>query len=289
MTHGYFILFLLGGFLLQKRSPQRFLGPLKALCVVNLYLLVFSEFLKGIAGLTPSLVLAGLFLPLACALIGLAVFRRNAAWREIALSYSTFGGGNRGLMAILMFAPQQLRAFIAFDLGIFLALGFLPLLENKLGHTATNATRLSSFQSILFIALAAGLGGLLGQIDLLAALAPELRTLLGWIALVSIPTYLGYTLKIPAAFDFRQFILFPIIFRLAVFLPLGLLLAFAFPKGQTQDALIYLILLYALLPASSMAPQCIRDPALAEKLNQHVTCSSLLFIAGLSITALIKS
>lgn len=288
MNNLYFIFFLILGYLIQQKTSLRLLAPLKTVCTVNLYLLVFVEFLRGVTGLAPGLVLAGLFLPVASAWAGLSFFRQHTAWREIALSYSTFGGGNRGLMAILMFAPDYLRAFIAFDLGIFLALGFLPFLESRVTRSPSRK-QLSSFQSILFIALAAGLGILLGQIEQLAASAPQLRSLLGGVALVSIPLYLGCGLKLAAAFNLRQFIVLPVVFRAVFFLPLGLALAYAVTPGPIQHQLVYLVGLYTLLPASSMAPQFIQDPKLAEKLNQHVAFSSLLFIVGISITALLIS
>ncbi len=237
------------------------------------------------------LLLAGVLLQALPATYAALRYRRGddaSAW----LIFSTYGGGNRGVLLLGLAYPAALRDFMVVDLGNFLSLVILlPLLQRWacIGAAAPGGwgARLSPLWAPLS-AIALGLA---------LRLAPELTTHVPTLATLTKQLLgVGIALHLGLQFHFQGLALRRLPFDwlrvrlpsvgLAALTASGLLLALGRTPGIEP---LVAILVFTLLPVSSLLPGLCAEAGLARRATQAVVASSLLFLLLLPLVTLFST
>lgn len=264
---------------LQSLSLQVYQKTQKATWFLLLALILLQFWLNGFVLGNLSLIALGVALTVLPA-VWMMWLPKGAKLKPYLLAYSTYGGGNRGVLAISLLAPTLLSDFLIMDLGIFLSLIVLfPIVVQRFEHIKANGflAHLSKMKSVLLPIFLIILGSALHR---QAWLMPVPETLFPWVKtllFVLVSLSLGLSLSFDGG-SLRQDIPRVFIARaLGMWLPLTALCYALLPSAQFER-FAPLIGIAALLPVSSFAPQFVHSDDLKVFVSDQVVISSMLFV-----------
>jgi hypothetical protein len=221
------------------------------------------------------LVLLGFLLQSTPSLIGARV--RQSEARQAFLFFSTFGGGNRGSLAVALTAPALMPVFILIDLGNFLSLTLLfPWLAQR--QTARDKLSLTAFAPVYWSLTAFVVGMTLHETHPGSPVIDDLYPPVKW-ALVALTSF-----QIGQALHFNKACLTWVlryywrVRLMALILPVALVLAW---PGLSWEEPLLALLLFAILPVSSLAVSMLPQDAgqeFRERLSCAVTASTALYL-----------
>lgn len=284
---GVFFFALLSGWLIRKELSDKTIEIVKKTSYYTLLLFIIISiwkygFPKGswlFFSLGASLILAPLILSL---------FLKSKALRLNFLVFSTYGGGNRGTIALSILSPTLLPWFLIVDLGNFFALiifypFFIKYLINDYEKNHFKVEYKSFLISILVILIGAVLHHYVA-ITLINVLYLSLKYLLVSVTSFQIGIFLIFNTKclIETLYALLKVRL------VALVIPL-LMVIFLFDDHR-YDA-IYILLLFMVLPVSSIAVSFFQKDNyfdLQQRLSCAITSTSLFFIVILLVSVLIK-
>lgn len=280
MSISLFLGFLVLGSLLARANwAQRLQGWVKLASTTTLLLFIFLmfgelEFPRN----NLLLILLGGLLQAVPALIGMILGPRKDG--AAFLLFSTYGGGNRGTLAVTLLMPSLLPEFMLLDLGNLLSLILLFQLSASRFATGSQKGGLKS----LGLTIAAIGGGIamrqwVGATELLHQAFGLVKLLL--VAVTSLQ--IGLSLKLDLASLRWVLASWWRVRPLALALPLLLLLIL---RPEDMGRYLPLLLLFAVLPISSMAASLLPTGAsdeIKEKLSTALVGSNLLYIALLGL------
>lgn len=205
------------------------------------------------------------------------------------LIFSTYGGGNRGILLLTLFLPSQLPLFVAVDLGNFLSLlVFFPWLARRAGCGGEYREKafLSSWELVVVsLAVASGIGMGIMNVGNFS----EGETAFKGVLAITIPLYLGLQLRV------EQFAIGALLGRLllARLLGVGLVVAIVELASflgfiERPSVLMQVIALFFLLPVSSLAPAFIAKGQLHTDAVNAAVGTATLFALLLIILALMR-
>ena len=106
---------------LRANGPKVYQKLQKVTWLLLLFLILLQFWLNGFVLGNLSLIALGVALTVLPA-VWMMWLPKGAKLKPYLLAYSTYGGGNRGVLAISLLAPTLLSDFLIMDLGIFLSL-----------------------------------------------------------------------------------------------------------------------------------------------------------------------
>lgn len=264
---------------LQMRATSVYQTVQKATWFLLLALILLQFWLNGFVFGNLSLIALGVALTVLPA-VWMMWLPKGAKLKPYLLAYSTYGGGNRGVLAISLLAPTLLSDFLIMDLGIFLSLIVLfPMVVQRFEHIKANGflAHLSKMKSVLLPIFLIILGSVLHR---QAWLMPVPEILFPWVKtllFVLVSVSLGLSLSFDSD-SLRQDAPRVLIARvLGMWLPLTALCYVLLPSAQFER-FAPLIGIAALLPVSSFAPQFVHSDELKAWLSNQVVLSSMLFV-----------
>nr|VFJ88155.1 MAG: hypothetical protein BECKH772A_GA0070896_1000718 [Candidatus Kentron sp. H]VFJ90163.1 MAG: hypothetical protein BECKH772B_GA0070898_1000818 [Candidatus Kentron sp. H]VFJ96531.1 MAG: hypothetical protein BECKH772C_GA0070978_1000718 [Candidatus Kentron sp. H] len=285
---------ILVGFLLNRKNPglvDTHKDTLHKLAWYNLLLVALFQFWEN--GLDASgLVLIGVGFLLHLFPVSLAVLlnRKGFEFSKYLLAYSTFGGGNRGVLALALLSPTLLPEFFILDVGIFLSLLLIyPIAAQSFDNNKNSATYSFDYKLLLPVFITSGLILLGVALNTLATddIPQQIFPFLKKSLLVIVSLYLGINLTFKGISIKEEVAKIFVTRLLGVFLPVTIISYFVFSSDFTVTVLT-LITLATFLPVSSLAPQLTPNGVLREWITVQVLISSGLYVIVLSIIALIK-
>ncbi|MEI6708936.1 MAG: hypothetical protein WCK96_17575 [Methylococcales bacterium] len=291
------ITFITLGFILQKNHKQ-FASKIKPLSQkINFYLLLalisflFANKQQNIILGIPFIL--GITIQLFPALLGLLFKKKSPNFATDLLIFSSYGGGNRGVLLLTLFEPSLLPLFIIIDLGNFISLLLIYPLLIRLNDNTNLATKQkkSAWWDIVLILIAIASGFALRAWD--NNFIPLLNTMTKQLITISIALYLGLQfnpeiLKHPCLLLKRMFaarivgLLLPTVFCLTCYY-LGWL-----NEIDLQASLI-IVALFVLLPVSSLVPVMLEHSSIHKQVVDDVVGSSGLYLLALIFLSLLKT
>lgn len=286
-----FTVFLITGWFTNLWITQSQQTLLKKLAYDVLFIFVIiSLWLYGLPEQSWELILLGGLLQITPAIIG-SLFGNNTHGQAFLL-FSTFGGGNRGTLALSLLSPALLPIFVLIDLGNFLSLIlFYPaLIRWGLSDKKDNRASSPSFMPLLTSVSVLVIGFTLHSLGygLENGVTANLHQVLKWLLIVLTSLQIGIHLTL----DTRCLIwtLKSMIQVRLVALVLPLLFALWLIPDATHGA-TPILLLFAVLPVSSLVIGLLppdTDQAFQQQLACAVTASTLIFLMILATVALMK-
>lgn len=280
-------LLLLAGCVWLRQAPDTaalWKARLQQAAFHNLLLVVLLQFwCNGLHLNNLPLAMAGALLHVIPLGLCLLLARHRPEPARWLLAYSTYGGGNRGVLAVLLLAPQLLADFLVLDLGIFLSLLLCYPVAVRLFDTRQQhqMLQLASFRPALQ-SLALILAGMLLHAISPDALQPDrLFVLAKYSLLILVSLYLGLSLNLRVQQPGRE--LLALLATRSLGVAGTLLIAWLLFPPPSLHALLPLTALYFCLPASSLAPQLTPEPQLRDWMAQRVAISSLLYLLLLGL------
>jgi|GEM_PF-4033532 len=271
---------ILGGLVNLRGAPPSWHGRIRnaSSTVLLLFIgLMFGEMAFPRDNLL--LVAMGALMQAVPALIGMMIGPKGDG--PAFLLFSTYGGGNRGTLAITLLAPSLLPDFMLMDLGILLSLLLLFQLAARRYSQAGSSNKPALRYFLLTVtAILCGIALRQG-----AGPSPALRELFGgvkglMVALTSLQ--IGLNLRIS-----RQSLAWVLSglwkVRLSALVVPALLLTLM--DGDSRNRIIPLLGLFAVLPVSSLAVSLLpdrADGALQEKLSTALVGSSAFYILAVA-------
>ncbi|MBS1174757.1 MAG: hypothetical protein H6R05_888 [Burkholderiaceae bacterium] len=256
------------------------------LLLLSLILLQFWSHGFVLANL--SLAALGAVLTVFPAALAAWLFRESSMGRYL-LAYSTYGGGNRGVLAISMLAPSLLSDFLIMDLGIFLSLILLfPIAVQRFERVVVSGffANVQKMKPVLLPIFLIVVGSVLHHQSVLMSIAQWMFPWVKSVLFVLVSVSLGLSLS----FDLSSFVSdVPRVFLARVFgmlLPLMLLCYVVFPRVWFEQ-FAPLMGIAALLPVSSFAPQFVHSDELKAWLSNQVVLSSMLFVVLMVLAMLV--
>ena len=287
-----FGLLVLIGYTLQYTLKSLSLQVYQKIQKITLFLLLalilLQFWLNGFVLSNLSLIALGVVLTVLPAVFML-LLPKDFKLRSYLLAYSTYGGGNRGVLAISLLAPTLLSDFLIMDLGIFLSLIVLfPMVVQRFERVKVSGgwARLAKMKSVLLPIFLITLGSALHRqgwgLPVPEMVFPWVKTLL--FVLVSLS--LGLSLNFDG-YSLRQDVPRILIARaLAMWLPLTALCYVLLPAAQFER-FAPLVGIAALLPVSSFTPQFVQADGLKVWVSNQVVLSSMLFVVLMVLAMLV--
>ena len=286
-----FISFLFLGWFLRHSISTYFVVHLKnAAYYILLIFVVVSLWIHGFPGQAWQLVMLGALLQLIPSIIGALLGEKFHG--KTFLLFSTFGGGNRGTLALSLLSPALLPIFILIDLGNFLSLIlFYPLLvmwgmQQKV--TDKKNSNISSLFTTLLI-LVCGFSLHVLSIGLESAWVVNAHYVIKLLLIALTSLQIGLNLQ--GSKDCLKWTLVGL-FRvriIALALPL-LLTAWLMPDAVNE--VIPVLLLFSLLPVSSLIVSILpreTDTIFQQQLACAVTASTAIFLVILFFLVMVRS
>ena len=251
----------------------------KTTWVLLLFLILLQFWSYGFVLANLGLVALGAVLTVFPAVLAAWLFRESSMGRYL-LAYATYGGGNRGVLAISMLAPSLLSDFLIMDLGVFLSLILLfPIAVQRFERVVVSgfSANVQKMKPVLLPIVLIGVGSVLHHQNVLMPIAqwifPWVKSVLFVLVSVSLGLSLSFDLSsfasdLPRVFLARGF---------GMLLPLMLLCYVVFPRVWFEQ-FAPLMGIAALLPVSSFAPQFVHSDDLKDFVSNQVVISSLLFV-----------
>lgn len=282
-----FITFITIGWIFRSRISQSQQALLKKLAYyVLLMFVIISLWIYGLPQQSWQLILLGGILQLIPALIGSVIGSQE--YGRAFLIFSTFGGGNRGALALSLLSPALLPVFVLIDLGNFLALIlFYPTLvkwglSEKLVRRVSKPSFIPLLTSIAILLVGIFLHTL--SYGLENGITRNLHQSLKWLLIVLTSLQIGIYLT----FNTRCFIwtLKNLIQVRLIALILPLLIALSFISEAHE--VVSVLFLFAILPVSSLVVSILPNnitQAFQQQLACAVTASTFIFLIVLLIVA----
>lgn len=286
-----FIGFLFLGWFLRYSVSTCLVVYLKSIAYyILLIFVVISLWINGFPSQAWQLVMLGALLQLIPSIIGALLAEKSHG--KTFLLFSTFGGGNRGTLALSLLSPALLPIFILIDLGNFLSLIlFYPLLvmwgmQQKV--TDKKNSNISSLFTTLLI-LVCGFSLHVLSIGLESAWVVNTHYVIKLLLIALTSLQIGLNLQ--GSKDCLKWTLVGL-FRvriIALALPL-LLTAWLMPDAVNE--VIPVLLLFSLLPVSSLVVSILpreTDTIFQQQLACAVTASTAIFLVILFFLVMVRS
>lgn len=217
----------------------------------------------------------------------LSLVSDSAKHRAALLIFSTYGGGNRGSLALSLLAPWLLPIFILIDLGNFLSLVLLfPWIVRR--QHLRGRVQARSFGALPWTIAAVAFGVTSASLWPGSELASRLLVPVKYLLVALTSVQIGLALKFDHA-CLRWTVRNMLLVRL-VALAVAASLLFAVPEPNWREP-FYVLCLFALLPVSSLVVSMLPDNV-AQDFEKQVSCSvaasTLLFVVLLGIAATIR-
>ena len=275
-------------YLLKTRATPVYQSVQKITWFLLLALILLQFWLNGFVLSNLSLIALGVALTVLPAVLML-LLPKDVKLRPYLLAYSTYGGGNRGVLAISLLAPALLSDFLIMDLGIFLSLIVLfPMVVQRFERVKVSGVwaRLAKMKSVLLPIFLITLGSVLHRqgwgLLMPEIIFPWVKTLL--FVLVSLS--LGLSLNFDG-YSLRQDVPMILMARaLGMWLPLTALCYVLLPAAQFER-FSPLVGIAALLPVSSFTPQFVQADGLKVWVSNQVVLSSMLFVVLMVLAMLV--
>lgn len=266
-------------FFLQPNTAKIYQTLQKVTWFLLLSLILLQFWLNRFVLANLGLVVLGVALTVVPILFAM-LLPNSSKHRRYLLAYSTYGGGNRGVLAISLLAPSLLSNFLIMDLGIFLSLVLLfPLAVQRFERVAMSGffSNIQKMKPVLLPIALIIIGSILHHQSISMPIAqlifPVVKNLL--FVLVSLSLGMNLSFDLASIGSDVPRILFARI--LGMYLPLTLLCYVLFSRARFEQ-FAPLIGIAALLPVSSFAPQFVHSDDLRGFLSNQVVLSSLLFV-----------
>lgn len=279
-----FALFIVLGYYLNSKDKDLLNKDIlhKATWYNLLLVVLFQFWTNGLEVSYLYLIAIGFAIHLLPISIALLLNSSNYNWKKYFLAYSTFGGGNRGVLALTLIAPDMLPYFFIFDIGIFLSLLLVyPTVSKLLSDRQSGGKSLISISSFLPVAVTSGmitLGVCLQHFtianDFPSIVFPYLKISL----LVLVSLYLGINFVFSLRATISDITKALVVRISGVFIPAAILCYILLPETEFSLALA-LIGLAVFLPVSSLAPQLTQTATLREWVAGQVVVSSVSYVA----------
>ena len=260
----------------------------------NLLAVVLCQFwANGINVNYVYLIGVGFFLHLFPMSLALLLKSSKSQWGNYLVAYSTFGGGNRGVLALVLISPTLLPQFFILDIGIFLSLLLVYPVVSRLYAYKSCTTRtknpisLMTLAPIVLISCLIITGVYLHSTEISNNIVGIVFSYLKLSLLIVVSLYLGINLSFKTVSITEALVHIFIVRVFGVVLPALLLGYFLFPK-EAMIVVFPLVLLASFLPVSSLAPQLTPDGSFREWVATQVIISSGLYVVILSLIAFIN-
>lgn len=287
-----FVVFLIAGWLLRYSVSIHWSTKLKDIAYYSLLtFVVISLWLYGFPSQSWELVMLGALLQLVPSMIGALLSDRY--YRKEFLLFSTFGGGNRGTLALSLLAPTLLPVFVLMDLGNFLSLIlFYPFLirwkiKQKEIANENNSEIISLFVTLLILMI----GLLLNNINIEAShgIKENIHYTIKFLLIALTSFQIGLHLKINKTclrWTFNGLIKVRLI---SLVIPL-LLASWLVPDALSEA--IPVLLLFSILPVSSLVVSLLpkeTDRLFQQQLACAVTASTAIFLTILVTIVMVRN
>lgn len=224
--------------------------------------------------------------------VSIAIFLKSLpyGWKKYFLAYSTFGGGNRGVLALTLVAPAMLPYFFVFDVGIFLSLLLVyPIACQILTDSQVEGGKflnLKSFRPVMVISGLIVLGVCLENYAIAGVFPSFIFPYLQISLLILVSLYLGINFVLNLSSTIFDIVKALVVRVVGVFFPTAILCYILLPKAEL-GLVLTLIGLAVFLPVSSLAPQLTQTATLREWVAGQVVVSSVFYVVALFITSII--
>ncbi|MCU7919266.1 MAG: hypothetical protein KZQ95_13045 [Candidatus Thiodiazotropha sp. (ex Epidulcina cf. delphinae)] len=290
-----FIAMVMAGFFWKVKRPafvDKYKHILHKLTWYNLLLVVLFQFWSnGLETSYIALIVVGFMLHVFPVSIAIALKDNRYGLDKYFLAYSTFGGGNRGVLAVALLSPALLPQFFILDVGIFISLLLVyPIASRIIAKSKDNIATSAGLVSFVPVAITSSLiiaGVILNEVavsDVPKQVFQYTKTSL----LFFVSLYLGVILSLPKG-PLKKEIVGILASRVfGVFLPVAIFSSLLF-SGDFLVIVLSLVALASFLPVSSLAPQLTSNDTLREWMTAQVIISSGFYIVILLVITLIKT
>jgi hypothetical protein len=258
----------------------------------NLLLVVLLQFWSnGIEVSYIYLIAVGFMLHLFPVSLSIILRKRGNALSNYMLAYSTFGGGNRGVLALTLLSPSLLPQFFILDIGIFLSLLLVYPIASRvvannesIGNISLNC---KSLQPVIITSSLIIAGTALHELGWIQGVSESLFVHLKTILLIVVSLYLGVHFNFQLHSITSELTKIIACRMLGVLAPVVVVSYLVFPD-ELMNTILILVALSSFLPVSSLAPQLTPSGQLREWVATQVIISSALYVAILGVLAIIK-
>ncbi|NVK20692.1 MAG: hypothetical protein HWE30_18530 [Methylocystaceae bacterium] len=234
-----FPFFLIFGWKLRNNSFLQAYLPNINLWVLYVFVFIIASNLDLQKNVDHWLILAigGFFIQAVPTLLGLLLPEKNGAF----WTWGTYGGGNRGVLALSFFAPSLIPAFIVADLANFASLTTIYTFFQK------QKTNISSLIKAIYPIVFLSIGFLFYETGYSQHIPNTIDNIVSLIIKISVPLQIGMQINVPPVKEVMFIHLTDFfVVRALIFSPIALVYFIGF-----DWALVLLV--FATLPSSSLS------------------------------------
>ncbi len=254
--------------------------------VVLLYFLIILVFsLKQPSMQLVPLVMLGILIQLVPSVIGLTLYKYNK--REIGkniIFFSTYGGGNRGILLLTLFFPYLIDSFVLVDLGNFISLiVFFPIISQLINNEPLGT---NSAKHLIYITTAILIGMYIHSIAVHSNYLHIVKKIVSTTLIILLSIHIGLSSK-TNIYDVVKVI--PVMFMARFFtliIPITLLIVMTPDDIINKIEAIIILCVFSILPISSLAQHYINHKKTKELLINNTVSTSFLFILVLLLLQL---
>lgn len=271
---GFFVVLVIGFLLQRLTSADKIADFLKR----GNKILVFIFTVLLIAGLDVRietaiiwLFIGGVAIQTVPSVLSLITKKKFVHYSRDLLSFGTYGGGNRGFLALSLISPSLLPFFIIADIGNALSLFLVyPLVQ----HWGKNWKVL---RNILIVIGLVCIGVVMNIYDLFPHGVTIGSDIIKEIVKVTIALQIGIEVHLRTV-KTELFVVFVRLVRVRILIFTPILIAFYI----TKDPYLLTLLIFAILPVSSIAPTLCRSSR-RQDIQRDVVITSALFALFLGV------